>query len=142
MTSTTGASAAVAPPAEEQAAVAAVMKRIVDAWGAYDADAFANTFTEDGTMILPGLYRKGRDEIRDYMAKGFAGPYQGTQVTGVPFDVRFLAEDTALLLSLGGVLGPGETEVAKDKAVRAAWLLVKREGEWLLAAYQNSPSES
>ncbi|GHJ06977.1 MULTISPECIES: SgcJ/EcaC family oxidoreductase [Micromonospora] len=133
-------SAAVAPTAEEQAAVAAVPLQIVAAWQRHDADAFADVFTPDGTMILPGLYRSGRDEIRDFMATAFAGPYQGTQVTGEPFHLTFLGADTALLLTKGGVLAPGAETVAEDQQIRASWLLTKRDGRWLLAAYQNTPA--
>lgn len=127
------------PSDADRAAVAAVPGRIVAAWAAHDADAFAAVFTKDGSMILPGVYKKGRDDIRDYMAAGFSGPYQGTQVTGEPFDVRVLADDVCVLLSIGGVLAAGETELPPERIVRASWLVVKQEGEWLLAAYQNSP---
>ncbi|MFL6140076.1 MAG: SgcJ/EcaC family oxidoreductase [Frankiaceae bacterium] len=123
----------------DKAALVGLTHRIAGAWRSYDADAFAGAFTESGTMILPGVMCTGRDEIRAFMAKGFEGPYKGSLVTGKPFAVRYLDDGVALLLTRGGVIAPGETEVRDDEAVRASWLAVKQDGEWRLAAYQNSP---
>lgn len=135
------ATSAVADPnTGDRAAVTAVPQRIIAAWAAHDAEAFADTFTDDGTMILPGVYRKGRDDIRDFMAAGFAGPYRGSQVTGTPLEVRFLSADTGVLISHGGVLEPGQTELPVEKEVHALWLVVKRDDVWRLAAYQNCPA--
>ncbi|GAA0390005.1 MULTISPECIES: SgcJ/EcaC family oxidoreductase [Micromonospora] len=128
--------------ADDRAAVAALPERLVRAWAANDADAFADLFTPDGTMILAGVARKGRDDIRDFIAQGFAGPYKGTRVTGQPFEIRFLRPDVALLLTEGGVLAPGETEVAAERAIRASWLLVRTPDGWKLTAYQNSPRDA
>jgi uncharacterized protein (TIGR02246 family) len=127
--------------AAEQAAIAAVPARMVAAWAAHDADAFAELFTEDGTMILPGVYRKGRDDIRDYMAAEYAGAYQGTTVTGTPIEIQPLQPGAVALITQGGVIPAGETELPDATAIRASWILVKRDERWQLAVYQNCPRD-
>jgi uncharacterized protein (TIGR02246 family) len=122
-----------------QAAVAAVPGRIVAAWAQHDADAFARNFTEDATMILPGVFCRGRDAIRGFMEQAFQGDLKGTRVTGTPVDVRLIGPGVAVLTTEGGVLEPGSGEVSPARAIRASWIVVQHGGEWLLAAYQNSP---
>lgn len=121
------------------AEAAALSERIVAAWANHDADAFAAVFSDDGSMILPGVFCQGREQIRDFMAQAFAGPYRGTQVTGQPLALRAISDDVALIITRGGVMAAGETEVADERAIRASWLAVRRGGSWQLAAYQNSP---
>jgi uncharacterized protein (TIGR02246 family) len=62
-------------------------------------------------------------------------------VTGSPLDVKLLGEGAVALLTVGGVIAPGETELSADAAIRASWILVKRDGEWQLAVYQNCPRD-
>ncbi|MEJ3747477.1 SgcJ/EcaC family oxidoreductase [Actinomycetes bacterium KLBMP 9797] len=139
-TSATTAPATAGPATADARAAAQVPARIVAAWAHHDADAFAEVFTEDGTMIMPGVHLTGRDAIRSYMTSGFTGRYQGTRVTGQPVRVAVLAPEAAVLVTRGGVLLPGESEVAPERLIHASWVLVKRDGSWRLAVYQNSPA--
>ena len=123
----------------DQAAVAELPQRIIEAWAEHDADEFAGVFTDDATMILPGVYVQGRAAIRDFMAQAFTGPYRGTRVTGQPFHVSALGPDAVVLLTEGGVLEAGQSQVSAERAIRASWVAVRRAGQWRLAAYQNSP---
>jgi uncharacterized protein (TIGR02246 family) len=127
--------------AAQMASVAAIAQQIIAAWAHHDADGMANLFTDDGTLILPGVFRQGREEIRDFFRDAFDNQYKGTQVTGKPISLRFFGPDVALLLSQGGVLAAGETEVAGAQAIRASWFVVRVDGQWRLAAYQNSPAK-
>jgi uncharacterized protein (TIGR02246 family) len=128
-------------PAAQMAEIAAVPGRLVSAWDAHDADAFADLFIEDGSLIMPGVYKTGRDEIRKFMAAGYAGPYKGTSVTGTPLDVKRLGTASVALVTVGGVLAPGEKEVSTEQAIRASWILVKDDGTWRLAVYHNCPRD-
>jgi uncharacterized protein (TIGR02246 family) len=125
-----------------QAELAAVPARMVAAWAAHDANAFAHLFTTDGTLVLPGVYKKGREEIREFMAAEYAGRYKGTRVTGAPLDIKPLGDGAVALLTVGGVLAPGEKELSDDAAIRASWILVRRDGRWQLAVYQNCPRDA
>jgi uncharacterized protein (TIGR02246 family) len=133
----------VAVAASDQAAAQAVPGLIVAAWAANDADAFARAFAPDGTMLLPGdVYLKGRDAIRDFMAAGYEGPYKGSTVTGTPLDARFLSPTSAVVVTVGGVLLPGDAEVSDEQEIRATWVLAKYDGEWLIGAYHNSRTQA
>lgn len=117
--------------------VAKVPDRLVAAWAAHDAEAFSQLFAPDGTMILPGVYVKGRDAIRKYMEDGYANQYKGTTVGGSPLDIKPLGTDAVALLTVGGVMAPGETKYSDKEAIRASWILIRSEGLWRLAVYHN-----
>ncbi|MFI9328677.1 SgcJ/EcaC family oxidoreductase [Kitasatospora sp. NPDC052868] len=138
MSATPSSSSSPSPSTVE--ALRAVPELIVAAWAEHDADRFAETFTEDGTLILPGdVFLTGREEIRGFMARAFAGPFKGTRVTGRPVSLRSLADGVALVVTRGGVLAPGDTEVSAERAIRATWVLAKEGGDWRIASYQNTP---
>jgi uncharacterized protein (TIGR02246 family) len=121
-------------------AVRELLTRTVTAWTANDAAAFARLYAEDATVMLAnGEYLRGRDEIRAYMAAGFAGPLGGSRGLDEPESVRLLGDDAAVVISLSGFLLGGETRPPADRLRRAVWVLSRSDGGWLVDAYANGP---
>lgn len=115
-------------------------KRMIAAWSANDGEAFARLFTEDATMVLPGdVYLSSRAEIRAYMTEAYAGPLKGTGVAGSPLGLRFLSETSGVIVTRGGILAPGQSEVSPENEIRATWVVSKHDGRWFISAYHNSP---
>jgi uncharacterized protein (TIGR02246 family) len=127
-------------PKQDEAAILAVLRGVYDAWNEADPDAFVADYLEDASAILPGSYRKSRQEIRDTMAFSFNGPLKGTRSSDKVLDVRLLNEDAAVVISETGILLPGESEAPPERTSYATWVLAKRDAKWLLAAYSNCPS--
>jgi uncharacterized protein (TIGR02246 family) len=125
----------------EAAAVLEVLDDVYKAWAANDADAFVAHYTEDAAAILPGSYRAPRDGVRDSMAAGFAGPLKGSSTVNKALDVRLYGTDTAVAITESGVMLAGESEVPAPRMVLATWVLVKRQGQWLITSYHNSPRD-
>jgi uncharacterized protein (TIGR02246 family) len=121
----------------DQEAIAALPQRMIAAWASHDAVAFGELFMPDGTLILPGVYIKGRAEITEYMAAEFVGQYAGTRVIGSPLDLKPLGPGAVALLTTGGVLPPSQSELTSDEAIRASWIAVRGEDGWQLSVYQN-----
>ena len=129
-----------AGPDADRQVVLDVLARLYQAWEAGDAEAFVADYTGDASVIQSGVYEKDREEIRTTMAAAFAGPLSGSRATDHPSAIRFLTDDTAVVISEGGIIFPGQDAVASEGLVRATWVLVRRDGGWRIASYHNSPA--
>lgn len=124
---------------DDAAAIQAVLVDCYQAWAAGDADGMVADYTTDATAIMPGSLRAGRKAIRDAMAIAFAGPLKNTSTYNKQLSLRFLGDDAAIVISESGILFGDQTEVSEAGKVNATWVLQKRDGRWLIAAYHNSP---
>jgi uncharacterized protein (TIGR02246 family) len=124
---------------DDEAAIHAVLADSYRAWSAGDAAGMVADYTQDATAIMPGSLRGSRDVIRDSMASAFAGPLKGTTTANRQLSLRFVGRDAAIVVSESGILFGDQTEVPEAARVNATWVLEKRDGRWLIAAYHNSP---
>ena len=127
--------------ANDTTAIEKILADQYGAWAAGDAGAFVADYAEDATVIMPGSYRRDRDEIRQNMTQSFATFLKDTKVIDELQSVRFLGQDCAIAISKAGILFPGETEVPADRYVYATWVLQRHDGDWLVESYHNSPIE-
>lgn len=125
--------------AQDEAAIQAVLVDSYKAWEAGDADGMVADYTADATAIMTGSLRDGRDVIRESMALAFAGPLKDTSTYNRRLSLRFVGRDAAIVVSESAILFAGETDVPDTGKVNATWVLEKRDGRWLIAAYHNSP---
>jgi uncharacterized protein (TIGR02246 family) len=115
----------------------AALHEMYAAWEANDADALAALYTADATVVRPGSFTNGREEVRAFMATAFAGPMKGSRAIDRLDSVRLFGEDTAIVISVTGVLLAGETDLPADRYRRGTWTLVRDGGQWLIAAMHN-----
>jgi uncharacterized protein (TIGR02246 family) len=126
--------------AQDEAAIQAVLVDSYRAWEAGDADGMVANYTPDATAIMTGSLRESRDVIRRSMALGFDGPLKGSSTYNKQLSIRFVGQDGAIVISESAILLAGETGVPDDRRkVNATWVFEKRDGQWLIAAYHNSP---
>ncbi|MEJ2858938.1 MULTISPECIES: SgcJ/EcaC family oxidoreductase [unclassified Saccharothrix] len=128
-----------ARPDLDETGVRAVIDGIGRAWADNDADAFADAYTQDATMVLSGdRFLRGREVIRTVVRQQFATAHRGTTLLQDVVDLRFLGPGAAVATTEGGVLAPGEAQPAAERAIRATWVLVDDGGQWRITAYQNT----
>ena len=109
-----------------------------EAWEASDAEAFVADSSTTPAWSDAACTRKPQ-ELRAPWPSGSRAA-QGITVIDQPQDVRFPNEDTAIVISEGGVVFPGRNAVPSEGMVRATWVLAKRGGRWYVAAYHYSPA--
>lgn len=127
--------------AEDEAAIRSLLERQLDAWSAGDGAAFGATYTIDGDLIaFDGTHVAGREEIIPFMQAQFDGFLKDTLVSAQPEQIRFVSDGVAIMITEGGVMFPGETEVPLERFSIQTFVATKLEGEddWLFAAFQNT----
>ncbi|MFF0384977.1 SgcJ/EcaC family oxidoreductase [Streptomyces sp. NPDC004286] len=124
---------------EIETAVRDVLDRLQETWSAGDADAVADLYTEDATLVMTGVFINGREEIRKFMTDAFAGPLVGSRPHNVPRIIRAVGADTAIVNSDIGIILAGNDGVAEGDERVATWALARHDDRWLIAAYHNCP---
>jgi len=117
--------------------------RYVAAWDTHDSSLLADYFTADADMIMgnsPML--DGRTAIDHWWRDYFAFQEPERKLTIEILSTRAIAADVALLdvrTTTGGRTAEGVGLLPRK--ARGTWVLVRRDGAWLIAAMRGMPTE-
>lgn len=126
--------------AADEAALADLERRQIEAWG-HDGAAFAATFSEDADFVdVTGGHIRGREAIAESLQAGFDTFMAGTRLSGPQQrTVRFPLPDVAVVVTSGNCVLPAGADGCgpEDLSIQTR-IAVRRDGRWLFTAFQNN----
>ena len=126
----------------DEAAIRALEARQPEAWNAHDAKAYASLFTENGDIVnVVGWWWKGRAEIEKKLTDAYAYVFKESTLTITNVDIRFLTPDIAIAhvaWTMKGARTP--SGIPTPQQGLQTHVLQKQNGQWLIAAFQNTNS--
>ena len=116
--------------AADEDAIRAIHQRMIDAWNAGDAAAFAAPFTDEANFVaFEGTHLKGRREIASFHQRVFDTVVKGTRLQGEVKFVHFLSAVVAVMHSVVRVTLRGQTEASPSRDSMQLTVVAKRNGE-------------
>lgn len=124
----------------DRRAIKALIDGLAEAWNRHDGTAYAASFTDDADYIaFDGTHVRGRRAIARLHRYLFENALRASRriFEGNP-RLRFLAPDTAVAIIAGAVMMPWQRRSIRRRRSIQTYILVKREGEWRIAAFHTS----
>ena len=126
--------------AASYAAARDLYARLIDAWNARDAGAFAGLFAGDGVSIgFDGSQAVG-EEIGEHLGAVF-GDHETAPYIARVREVRAIGADAVLLRAIVGMVPPGGDAVNSDANALQSLVAVRSGEEWRVALFQNTPAQ-
>jgi len=130
-------------PADE-AAINELFEKLSDAWACGDGLAYSSLFIEDARFVgVVGFRLVGNKIIRERHQEMFDGIFKYSRLDGMPGKViQGLTSDVVLVHVDGDIYFPGESAKEVKPSGLRTLSLVKRNGVWKVASFQNTPTGS
>jgi uncharacterized protein (TIGR02246 family) len=122
-----------------ESAVRECYERLMDGWNIGSAQAFADTFAEDGQLVgFDGTHLEGCAAIAAFQRPLFEKWLKGTRLVGKVKNVKILTPDLALVHAIGGTVMRGHAKADPARDSIQTLVMTKREGSWQVLAFQNT----
>lgn len=125
--------------ATDEAAIRDLFEKLLDDWGRGDGQAYGSRFTQDADYVaFDGSRTRGRGYISSSHQQLFDKFLKGTRLTGRVLSVKFPSPDVALVHATGGTVMRNKSKPSPERDSIQSLVAVKRDGEWLFAAFHNT----
>jgi uncharacterized protein (TIGR02246 family) len=125
--------------ASDEAAIRSIPQRISEGWNQGNGRKIGDVYAVDGTLVAgDGTVTQGSNQIGEYHDRLFADRLKGTRLLVEVRNVRFLGRDIALMQTAGGILWPGEQQLAPGNDGIQSFVTVKQDGVWRVLLFQNT----
>jgi uncharacterized protein (TIGR02246 family) len=126
--------------AASREAITDLTRRMEHAWNTADGNAFAASFTADCDYVaFDGMHLRGRDANARHHQQLFDSVLKNTRLVfeGQPI-VRFVADNVAIVHTMGSVLFPWQRRVTSKRRSNQTLVAVRQPEGWRFAAFHNT----
>jgi uncharacterized protein (TIGR02246 family) len=101
---------------ERTLAIRELYQQMIDGWNAGKGDAFAAPYADDSDFIgFDGTYMKGHQQIASFHQMLFDKFVKGSRLIGKIRSIRFVTEDVAIMIAVGGTVMAGQSDIDPDR---------------------------
>ncbi|WP_068622269.1 SgcJ/EcaC family oxidoreductase [Paenibacillus tuaregi] len=119
--------------------IESLFERLKLAWDRGDGEAYGACFTEDADYVtFQGEHLQGRKAIADTHQELWNSVLRGSALEGEIKKIRFITPEIAIFHGLGVVKLRWQKTAPKKRDSINTNIAVKQNGEWKIAAFQNS----
>jgi uncharacterized protein (TIGR02246 family) len=123
----------------DEALVRNIPAQITEGWNNGDGGTIAAVYARDGVLVAGhGVILRGPADIARYHDQQLAADLKGSRLTVEVTSVRFLEPDVVVMQTEGGILWPGQTQLAAGNRGIQSFVLVKEGGAWRVKLFQNT----
>jgi len=118
--------------AVDELEIRALHARLLEAWNEGDAEAFASPFSDDAYFVpFDGSVLVGRERIAAAHQPLFDRWLKGSRLVDEHTEVRFLGDDVALVLAVGGTVMRGKSKPAPARDSIQTLIAIREAGhDW------------
>jgi uncharacterized protein (TIGR02246 family) len=125
--------------AADERAIRALHRRMLDAWGAGDGEAFAAPFSDDAVFVgFDGSVMRGREQIARVHQELFDRWLRGSRLVEVHIEVRLVGPGIAVVHTIGGTVLRGKAQPAPERDSIQTLVAVSEAGAWSFVSFQNT----